>query len=387
MIGVLIIRKMCAFKQLGIRYQHSLPLLDTTQLLLQGLPRPGTEATVPLRDFVEWVSIQNSRHNNFFAPKPRYRPYSLPSLSLFEPLLSHCLARWLLVDYKLNSYPYYDLNVVTMYTDFHQSLRITRSIVKFLKETAPDDLYQRINCFLVPLYDETKEIKIPDKKIRVIKHGALSANSSLFIEDPVYVLMINDVIRHLSHDYILKTDTLWKQCYVDIEQDSARSRRFDSQMDYWCQLTYELLKEPLTKSGLSDTYIPSRLVQLFFILKQCVPEHKLIAMDLSQSRKPSLLQAFKNLCRKGSSYQPSNVLGPNDILSATEPTTFVSDFSQVKHLYGVINDGMKVCQVESLNDFAKDWTDLEQSAKILGANHLEIQAGQLSTSNITVLHG
>ncbi|SCV06155.1 LANO_0H23310g1_1 [Lachancea nothofagi CBS 11611] len=371
------------------RQYHSLPLLDTNELVLKGIP---TEGTVAGRDYMEWASIRELGNRNFFAPRSRAQRQLLPSISQYEEILAHCMARWLLVDYKLNSFPYFDLNIVTVYTDLHQSLRMSRSILNYYAKTVPEDLYQRVNCYLLPLHNnnvqENMKVSVPDSKITVLQDGILSTSPSFFIEDPVYVIMANDVLRHLSQDYVRRVDSTWEQRYLDFYEQGTRHQRFSKTLDYWCNVTLDTLASELDASGLQETYIPTRLVQLFYLLQHCAPEHKLLAFDAAQgSESLSVMrQVHSWFSPQKETFRASQPYGPQDPLNSDEATSFVSNFTELRKIYAAVGNGAKVCQSKSLDDFARDWSDIEETECILGVSDLGTRTQWMRDASIGVLH-
>ncbi|SCU85426.1 LAFA_0D15588g1_1 [Lachancea sp. 'fantastica'] len=366
---------------------HTLPLLDTNQLVLKGMPFEGT---IPSRDYMEYITVRQQTGRNFFSPRKRMQGHVLPSVSPFDNVLAHCMARWLLVDYKLNAYPYFDLNILTVYTDLPQSLRFSRMILNYYEQTVPQELYQRINFFLLPLHSTNGvKVDVPDPKITVMQDGMFSYSPTFRIEDPVYIMMANDVLRHLSQDYVRRLPSLeWEQRYFDFLPDGSRSERFSREIDYWCNVTLKNLASALEASKVSETYIPTRLVQLFTLLEKCAPEHKLIAIDAAQRQKPSSMSSifqswFGSGARRFKAFEPN---GPSDPLRSEEATSFVSDFSEVRKIYASVYDGTKICQSEELADFAGNWLDLEESEQILGDKDLALRARWMKNADIDVLY-
>ncbi|SCU77746.1 LADA_0A02014g1_1 [Lachancea dasiensis] len=380
-----------AAKRVICRRHHTFALLDTNELISRGIPVEG--GTVPSRDFLEWISIEKIGSQNFFAPRNLTQQHLMPSLSQFEQILAHCMARWLAVDYKLNSYPYFDLNILTVYTDLHQSLRLSRSILNYFKHTTPDDLYQRVHCFLLPLHSNNllgrnMKVSVPDDKITVLQDGILSFPQSLWIEDPVYIIMANDVLRHLPQDYVRKNSkNEWEQRFTDIYPDATRCERFSKSVDYLCQITLDTLQPRLNASGIQESYIPSRLLQLFQLLHNCAPEHKLLAMDAALSPASSIYQQLLSRLLSGDEkFRSSVACGPDNSISSEAATTFISDFAELRRIYVATSNGTKTCQSQTLNSFTDNWIDIEETEQILGLHDLHLKAQWMKDSGIDVLY-
>lgn len=382
-----------------VRLKHTLPLVETPELLSRGISEQAI--TTSLRDYMELINTETSKRSQrsnegFFTPKNRVNSHLATSLQLYQPLLSHCLSRWLLVDYKLNFFPYYDLNIVQVYTDLQQSISVGKLVLDYFRKVFPQDIYNRVNYYLVSLYGSTEvsNLNLPEK-MQLIPQGTLSTETSFFIEDPVYVLMLNDVIRYLSQDVVLRNEYNGsiEQCYIDLGSNPAK--RFDS-MDYWCELTCNTCSESLELKfpvG-QETYIPTRMVQLFHVLKHCVPEHRLFALDLPQRYNHGMLNRLHRVWNRESNGHVSKVNLPFDIFSAEnnleydKHVTFIPDFTQIKQLYNSVNDGTKVAQFEGLHEFAKKWMDLEESERIYNNRSLQLPKQLLlEWCPLGILHG
>ena len=109
--------------RIQVRLKSDYPLLSFEQLVSTNGIKQGQVGRISLRDYIEWQNFPYiMKRENFFTQK---NPVSMGTKSdplLFDnildcdPLFSKCLAKWLLVNYKLNDYPYYDLNVCLLYT-------------------------------------------------------------------------------------------------------------------------------------------------------------------------------------------------------------------------------------------------------------------------------
>ncbi|SCU92956.1 LAMI_0E12706g1_1 [Lachancea mirantina] len=380
---------MRSFQKLILRRKHTFPLWTTHDLLRSGLPARGSEATIPYRDFIEWVGIENQKSQNFFASQMSLRArHSLPTTAPFQQLLSHCIARWLLVDYKLNYYPYYNLNVVLLHTDFHRSLSIARTLLEYFRSTISPGLFDRVTVFLVPLHDDSRRKLIPDTKIKIVDHSLFSTEPDFLVDDPAHILMVDDIMRNLSQDLIVRRGNEWHQGFVDIATDGSRNMRLEMDMDYWCNKTFRLLEGHLNGAAGDEAFIPTKLVQLLHILKLCVPDHRLLAIDYCATYRPSLVDRLKGLCGyKMQDYHMSQRIGPVNPLHSWEPSSFLCDFNLVKQLYASVNEGMKTCRNDPLETFVESWSDLDESKKSMDWNEVLSQSESLGQSPLSVLHG
>ncbi|KAL2709384.1 Protein arginine methyltransferase NDUFAF7 [Kluyveromyces marxianus] len=378
----------------------SLPLLETAELLRSGLPK--TRFGVSLRDFIEWNNMMNARSYNFFAKRPTRQRNEVGRL---QPLLSHCMARWLHVEYKLNYYPYYDLNVVSIYTDLHEAIENAEQTVNYFKNCSNDDVYGRLNYYLVPLYDTTTDAKSlarppSDPKIRIMKEGILSNYGRYKIEDPVFVTMVNDVIKYLPCDLVQYNDDLkkWQQAYIEYDPVDGFIKQEFREMDYWCHMTAKLLQLDQGYQG-SELYITTRLVNLFMQLHQTLPEHKLFIIDDPQRWLPSVSTIIKMMMGwktypitqaniSTDLYKPWN----KENFPRRESSTFITDFSQVKSLYTETTEGSKTLEAQDLRDFANEWMDIKESIELMdksgmSAEYVKTSFQPLNETTLGVIRG
>ena len=135
------------------RLKCDYPLLTFEQLVSTNGIGKGKTGRIPLRDYIEWRNFPNiMKRENFFTQRKQMStgsidPLLYDSILNYDPVFSECLAKWLLVNYKLNDYPYYDLNIVNIYTDLPQGIQICKSLMTYLKSTSVSythlDVYKR----------------------------------------------------------------------------------------------------------------------------------------------------------------------------------------------------------------------------------------------------
>lgn len=330
-------------------------------------------------------------------------------LTLYDPILTHSIARWLLVDCKLNYYPYSDLNIMNIYTDLPQSLRIAESMMSYLKRVLSKNLFERIRYTMVPLHSHRQKIStkltknIPGE-VQVISDAAIFASESsdfprpqqFVIEDPVYFLMLNDILKNTSHDLARHNGDLkqWEQCYMDINESGGKSRRFDVDLDYWCESALPRALEtndPAATKQSEGFYLPTRLIQLFDLLKTFAPAHKLFAIDTPQRWNPSFLSMIRILA----GYQPLRarmIIEPqkSSIWAGRheeKSPRFTVDFAQIQQLYTGINESAKFCEVDDMPDFVNQWLDLSsEEAGGLSRDVLNSQLEMIDGSELATLH-
>lgn len=385
-----------------VRFKSNYPLVQIEELRSQTL-RPGETATIPMRDYYEWETMPEiMKREKFFTKRDPSLTSTMEDLQLYDPIVTHCIANWLLVDYKLNNYPYYDLNIVNVFTDVKQAVSIVQSMMSYFQAVLSQNMFERIKYFIIPLYSDhvmvTEEqlTGIPGD-VRLVENAALfppngsnmSMEKPFSIEDPVYVLLLNDVIKNLSHDLVKYSKSIqkWSQAYMDIHADGTSTRRFDTDMDFWCSYTLKMTlrqdKNGLEKSA-TNIHIPTRLVQLFEMIKLCAPEHKLFAIDVPQRWEPSLWAMVKLLLGGG----PTSTSQMAGTQGGRKSAHFISDFTQIQQIYSEVNELGKFCEMEDLSAFVDHWLDLveiEQNFPIT-KDRLNAQLEMVHCSNLGVLH-
>ncbi|KAL3229663.1 hypothetical protein RNJ44_01799 [Nakaseomyces bracarensis] len=368
--------------------------------------------TVPLRDFLEWINLPNVvKKENFFIDyhttlkhgllSSHFRTLSQVfdnSLAEYEPELSQCLAKSLLVDYKLNEYPYYDLTVLNIFTNADQASKILGSVMEYLKSELSQSMLERIRIFMVPLYKLQPEEKRRLNKLELPANIEVFTESAIFeyadsfdgmtdidaslaikghvvVEDPVHVVVFNDVLENLSHDLVRYHEGQWEQCYIDIDPSGNKSKRFQAVLDPLCQQTIDhlILGSDSRKQITSDTeiYVPTQIVNLFNVLRYRVPEHKLFAVDMFQPPDcTSIWHRFIKSVLALSRTEPEGmesstlVLGYNECQHRSignddnlwhRALKFIPNPHQLQRLYTSVHDGRKICNIEPLDIFIDNW--------------------------------
>lgn len=395
------------------RFKSTYPLIEVEQLRRGKGFDVGETGTLPLRDYYEWLGLPSiMRHETFFTHRSNLLSQTVNSserLSLYDPILTHCIAKWLLVDYKLNSYPYSDLNIINVYTNLPQSLKIARTMMTYFQQVLSRDMFERIKYIMVPLHSHKQKpsSKLTDGipgEVQIVSDSAVFSSEvsnkynprPFVIEDPVYFLMLDDVLKNTSHDLVKYSQEAgqWEQCYVDIDEAGHRTRRFDGEMDYWCEIALKKALERYDSSVTSKTegvYIPTRLVQLFELLKECAPAHKLLAIDTPQRWDPSFLSMAKLLL----GYKPlraSKILEPersslwNGRRDESGPR-FAIDFAQAQQLYASINESSRMCEVKDMREFVDQWFDASSAqTSELTKDKIDSQLEVINGSLLAILH-
>ncbi|KAH3671838.1 hypothetical protein OGAPHI_000024 [Ogataea philodendri] len=303
---------------------------------LQRRPVPPIHVKMLSSDFIE-DSLYNQNYGYFpntlkrtdlfspdyfttKSPKPGELQLTQPPLDLdnfpsqlLKPSYGQAIARYLLVNYKLNQYPYNDLCI---YEIGSGSNNLMSSILDFIQETHPE-VYERTRYNLVPVSPKLtdKTITIDPKhhdKIRIVNESILGWKRR--VNEPCFVMAL-EVFNSLAHDvvrYDIESHQPY-QGYVMIDENNEFKEVYSPTLSDWTQHFLHLReqskfsistlkKHPLNQSKilkqLKDTfnplrnhlsdaeYVPTRLLRLFEVLKNYFPNHQLISSDFSKFKKP-----------------------------------------------------------------------------------------------------
>lgn len=368
-----------------------------------------TEIKLPLRDYYELQNFDSltNNNNNFFTKKygnSNYRHWE--NLKAYNPILINSIARWIMVDYKLNFYPYYDLNIVTVYTDLNRSIGLIKHLMGYYREVLSDEMFEKINVYLLPLYhgnNPTKHsnsiMKDTPAYITVLdclsvfsrtgqKYGidTFQLNPTLgnlrIGNDPIYLLLLNDIIKYLSHDLVKfsNVNSNWQQCFVNIPSDGKEpTQYFSEDLDFECEDSIYSYFKDVNFQKEELYYIPTRLMQLFHYLKHNTPEHKLFAIDKPQICNSNLVSIFKSLCNIDNKGIGSKMMINND-----RTITYTNEFSRLQNVYNNINDSLRLCKTEELHEFVDQWSNIEEDGQNL--TNIEIQLKLIRHSSLASLH-
>ncbi|CCC69528.1 hypothetical protein NCAS_0C05380 [Naumovozyma castellii] len=385
---------------------QTLPLLSIEELRKsKSLPLTKGTFTLPMRDYIEWENIPKIMKRETFFTNKNTLKQSMDSFQQYDPILTQCLAKWLLVNYKLNDYPYFDLNIVNVCTDLKQGIQICKTIMQYYKANLSDNIFERIKYYLVPLYETDLPSRADIEDIPgfkqfisrefVFESTEMNGQIPFSIEDPVYLLLLDDILKYTAHDlvrYCPKSDT-WEQGFIDINVQGGKRKRFDTDIDYWCRTTLQVLKEndilPTLKAN-EEIYIPTGILRLFKLMELYLPEHRLFAVDSPQRWNPGLMTMLKLIFKGTIATQSSKIkekFKDSMLTRGSVPIIeFVPDFLQIQKLYEAVHlNSSKDCEIEEVEEFINKWTDIGKEGSVVATKKTKAKLKLLKNSQLAIL--
>lgn len=341
---------------------------------------------------------------------------------LFQPYYGEALARYILVNYKLNgSYPYHDLIIYEMGGG---NGTMMCNILNYIKENEPD-VYARTTYKIIEISSQLAHKQLSSalrskltsqgldtSKLEIINQSIFAWNK--VVESPCFFIAL-EVFDNFSHDLIRYDNEtgIPHEGRVLIDDKGDFYEFFTPQLSQYSQAlltlrengTYPILKNldkmkskwRLTKSWIplvdkdvihpleySTTklkwmnrvlpfkdnltpgeFIPTRLLQFFHILQHKFPQHSLICSDFNYL--PKTIPGYYNAPLVQTVLQDRMVdvstymcyQGYFDIMFAT-------DFNLALDLYKQVVG--KVARVESHKEFLEQWADIDATTTKKGEN-------------------
>lgn len=358
-----------------------------------------------LKDSEEFMEKWHAQYSRYAGGSTNLQLWHTPT-ELFQPFYGEAIARYLLVNYKLNLYPYVDL-VIYEIGGGNGTLMI--NILDYIKKNDPD-VYSRTQYRIIeitkPLSEKqrlkTLQLKLKTKghspdAVKIINKSILDWNDRVL--EPCFVVGM-EVLDNLAHDcvkYDIDTGEPL-QGYVVIDGKGDFHQFFSPELDEWTKLYLELrgdshLKQhpirtlvkgqqrhPLNdfpvipklrnylspfRNSLSDTeFIPSSLLKLYNTLNTFFPEHQLLLSD------------FDSLPQQSKGYNAPVVQTMIDTKMATASTymvhqgyfdiMFPTDFSIAREVY--VQMSGKLIEQTKHEEFLQQWGDVEATRTKNGEN-------------------
>lgn len=226
-------------------------------------------------------------------------------------------------------------------------------------------------------------------------------SNTFWVQDPVYIVLMDDVIKNLSHDQVrLNSNEMWEQGYLKFNSsgDFCKQEWYEV-MDSLCSKTVDMLQDRVDRQMGIPQYIPSQLIQLFEVINSLTPENRIFALDLQQHS--SLYHShwwWKTLFNKATHwghdhdfYTGSSVLlNPehetlwnhpeyNPIPPPPRDTiTFAPNFKQIERICLNFNSDVNAVELHSLHKFMNQWYHEENKPTPLSK--------QLKQSQLRLIH-
>lgn len=342
---------------------------------------------------------------------------------LFQPYYGEALARYLLVNYKLNGhYPYKDLIIYEMGGG---NGTLMCNILNYIKENQPD-VYARTQYKIIEILSLLAEKQMENAlKQKLVKQGLDSLkleiiNKSIFdwdktVTDPCFFIAL-EVFDNFPHDLIRYDNETGvpHEGNVLIDKHGDFYEFFTPQLSYYSQAflnlrengSFPILKNqnlirakketlkslipfltdkdkihplyhsptvlswknsilPFKDNLSAGEFIPTRLIQFFQILKHRFPHHSLIASDFHYL--PNSIEGYYNAPVVQTYIQDRMVSVTTYMcLQGYFDIMFPTDFKLCADMYKQITG--RVPRVESHREFLEDWADTEITTTKKGEN-------------------
>ncbi|CCH45429.1 hypothetical protein BN7_5011 [Wickerhamomyces ciferrii] len=321
-------------------------------------------------------------------------------VELFQPHYGEAIARFLLVNYKLNLYPYHDLII---YEIGGGNGTLMTNILDYIRQMQPE-VYKKTRYKII---DISKNLSEKQKK-QSVKHGFRKHDSKVeiinksifdwkeFVPEPCFIVGL-EVLDNLAHDMIKYDINTGKpyQGYVVIDEEGDYHQMFSPELSadsagFLGTRGLDFLNTPYSKmnglnhplnenkfsqkwknmfipfnNSLSTTeFIPTRLYKLFEILNEKFPEHQVILSD------------FDSLPNGSEGYNSpvvQTILKEKAVTTSTfmvDPgffdIMFPTNFHIIRDLY--IKMSGKLIRTSKHSEFLEQWGDIEATTTKSGEN-------------------
>ena len=273
-----------------------------------------------MRDNIEFYSELSRRYTEFEdhldeveGVNPTRQLWHTPT-ELFSPYYGESIARYLVANYHLTSYPYHDLIIYEMGAGRGT---LMRNILDYIRDMDPQ-VYDRTKYRVIEISSNLASLQKKNlagdhaDKVEIINKSIFDWNESVpspcfFLAMEVWDNFPHDAIRYdleneapLQATVLIDSDGEFYEFYVP-KLDPVAARFFRVRhaatggrypRPYPSHPFVRKLQKYMPLAGnLSDPeYIPTRLLQFFDVLERYFPAHRLLASDFH-----SLPQAIKGL--------------------------------------------------------------------------------------------
>lgn len=322
--------------------------------------------------------------------KPSLQLWHTPT-ELFQPFYGEALARHILVNYKLNNYPYDDLII---YEAGAGNGTLMINILDYIKENDPE-VYERTKYRIIEISSklfnkQNSRLRRHAQKVEIINQSVLEWDT--LVPEPCFFITL-EVWDNFSHD-VIRYDNDTKQPYqgyVVIDENNDFHEYYSPELDPWAREFLKLREEGSTpissikghplkqlypyrklksvfnpmRNNLSDPeYIPTRLLKFFTMLKENFPNHHLLASDFGYFDKqipgynaPTVQTMHKDTMVNVDSYMVEQ--GFFDIM-------FPTNFKVMNDMYSKVTG--KTSQICTHKEFLEKWAEVEKTKTKSGEN-------------------
>lgn len=393
-------------------------------------------------DFKENIATSSSNNNSKLANRAVQllaqenkisKRRSLPSkrslqlwhtpTELFQPYYGEAIARYVLVNYKLNgNYPYEDLIIYEMGGG---NGTLMCNILNYIKEHQPD-IYHKTQYKIIEILSQLADKQITSAlETKLIENGLDKkrlevVNKSIFdwdivVEQPCFFIAL-EVFDNFAHD-LIRYDISSGEPYegrVLIDEHGDFYEFFDSDLSYYTDLYLRLRENgrfsklaqlrsiqgkldkfkstipfltnkdsihpllhsqtklrwknnilPFKDNMSPGEFVPTRLLQFFHILRYKFPRHSLIASDFYYL--PNTIPGYYNAPVVQTILQNKMVdITTYMSLQGYFDIMFPTDFEIASELYTQVTG--KVSKIETHREFLEIWSDIEATTTKKGEN-------------------
>ncbi|KAM9875194.1 cog1565 domain protein [Verticillium dahliae] len=322
------------------------------------------------------------------------RPLWHTPTELFRPYYGEAIARYLVSNYRLTTYPYHDLIIYEMGAG-RGTLML--NILDYIRDMDPQ-VYARTKYKIIEISSSLAALQ-GQNLLRASGHADKVdiINKSIFdwnerVPSPCFFLAL-EVFDNFAHDclrYDLRTEEPL-QARVLIDDDGDFYEFYDTRLDPVAarflrvrhaatagrypapypasRLARDLRSRlPLAPNLSAPEYIPTRLMQYLDVLERYFPAHRLLTSDfhalpdaIEGLNAPVVQTRFERRTVPVTTPLPQVHQGYFDIM-------FPTDFNVVEAMYQVITG--KLTRVSSHGDFMRRWAYLEDTETRSGENPL-----------------
>ena len=309
---------------------------------------------------------------------------------LFRPFYGEAIARYLVTNYKLTTFPYDDLIIYEMGAG---NGTMMRNIMDYIRDFEPE-VYQRtqfriieISSSLATLQDKLKHLGGHGDHVEVINRSIFDWKQPIL--SPCYFLAL-EVFDNFAHDAI-RYDPLTEQALqggVLIDNDGEFFEYYTREIDPVAARYFRIRSAaarssfptpisgsrvlrklrhnlPFAPNLTEPEYIPTRLMQFFDVLATYFPAHRLLASDFSHLPNNPIKGINTPIVQ--TRYQRKNVtVNTPFVHQGYFDIFFPSDFTVMEDVYRAITG--KLTKVFTHRDFLEHWAWTEETMTANGEN-------------------